>query len=104
MHCQNTYDSRRDPAASRPRWRHVIIWFPMSSAPRGSGRSAEETRDAIEAFLRNSREPALLEPGAELFPLTGENFALEIQGSRLTLQAWDRTRTLTRRVTAIHED
>lgn len=76
----------------------------MPSVPRGSGRSAEETRDAIEAFLRNSREPALLEPGEELLPLTGDNLALEMRGSRLTLQAWDRTRNLTRRVTAIKED
>src|SRR5579872_1075675 len=76
----------------------------MPSVPRGSGRSADETRDAIEAFLRNSREPALLEPGEELLPLTGDNFALEMRGSRLTLQAWDRTRNLTRRVTAIKED
>ena len=28
-------------------------------------------------------------------------FALELRGGRLTLQAWDRTRNLTRRVTAI---
>ncbi len=45
-------------------------------------------------------EPALLEPGEELFPLTAENFALEMRGSRLTLQAWDRTRNLTRRLIA----
>jgi hypothetical protein len=76
----------------------------MRSPVRGSGRGAEETRDAIEAFLRNSKEPALLEPGEEMLPLTAGNFALEIRGSRLTLQAWDRTRNLTRRISAIKDD
>ena len=60
-------------------------------------------RAAIETFLAGAREPALLEPGEELLPLTGGNYALEMRGSRLTLQAWDRTRNWTRRVTAITE-
>jgi hypothetical protein len=63
--------------------------------------SAEEIRSAIEGFLKQCKQPALLEPGEELFPLTAENLALDVRGSRLTLQAWDRTRNLTRRVTAI---
>ena len=65
--------------------------------------ASEEIREAIEAFLRGAKEPALLEPGEELLPLTSDNFSLELRGSRLTLQAWDRTRNLTRRVTAIRE-
>jgi hypothetical protein len=65
--------------------------------------TATETRAVIEAFLRNCREPALLEPGEELLPITGNNFLLELNGPRLTLQAWDRTRNLTRRVTAVKE-
>lgn len=69
--------------------------------PRNSGRSAEETRATIEAFLRNSKEPALLEPGEELLLLTGDNFAVELRGSRVTLQAWDRTRNFTRRVVSV---
>jgi hypothetical protein len=63
--------------------------------------SAEEKLAAIEAFLKNCRQPALLEPGEELLPITSESFALEVSGARLTLQAWDRTRNLTRRVTAV---
>ena len=70
----------------------------MSSAPRVGGRSAVETRAAIDAFLKQSKQPALLEPGEELLPLTGDNFALELRGERLTLQVWDRARNLTRRV------
>ena len=61
-------------------------------------RSALPIRETIEAFLKNCRQPALMEPGEELLPITGDNFELDFHGSRLTLQAWDRTRNLTRRV------
>jgi hypothetical protein len=70
----------------------------MKSAP---PQDTSAIRAAFDAFLREAREPALLEPGEELLPLTGDNHTLEIRGSRLTLQAWDRTRNITRRVTAI---
>ena len=75
----------------------------MSSASRADGRSAEEIRARIEAFLNQARQPALFEPGEDLLPLSGGNFALELHGSRLTLQAWDRSRNLTRRVLTISE-
>ena len=75
----------------------------MTSALRTGSRGAAEIRAAIEAFLSNAREPALLEPGEELLPLTAGNFHLEPRGERLTLQAWDRTRNLTRRVVGIQE-
>src|SRR6516225_12148111 len=75
----------------------------MGSAPPVSGRSAEETRELIEAFLRNSRQPALLEPGEDLLPLVAGSYAIEVRGPRLMLQAWDRTRNLTRRVTGVAE-
>jgi hypothetical protein len=65
--------------------------------------SAEENRAAIEAFLKNAKQPALLEPGEELLAITPDNFSLEMRGSHLTLQAWDRTRNLARRITAIRE-
>jgi len=75
----------------------------MPPAERVQGRSAEEIRAEIEGFLKNCRQPALLEPGEELIPLQGENFALEFRGSRLTIEAWDRTRNLARRVKGIRE-
>ena len=65
--------------------------------------TTEEIRAAIAAFLKNSKQPALLEPGEELLPIKEDNFALDLRGGRLTLQAWDRTRNLTRRVMAIRE-
>jgi len=75
----------------------------MPTVPRVPGRTAQDARQAIESFLKNCRQPALFEPGDELLPLTGDNFALEQRGSRLTLQAWDRTRNLTRRITGLKE-
>jgi hypothetical protein len=75
----------------------------MPPVGRASGRRADQTRSEIEDFIRNSRQPALLEPGEELLPLTPGQFALDIRGERLTLQVWDRTRNLARRVTAIKE-
>ena len=65
--------------------------------------STEEIRAAIAAFLKSAKQPALLEPGEELLPIKEDNFSLDLRGGRLTLQAWDRTRNLTRRVTAIQQ-
>ncbi|MBZ5727425.1 MAG: hypothetical protein LAP87_20810 [Acidobacteriia bacterium] len=75
----------------------------MPPVDRPPGRTTVEIRAVIEAFLQSCRQPALLEPGEELLPLTGDNFSLEMRGSRLMLEAWDRTRNLARRVTALQE-
>src|ERR1039458_1534222 len=66
-------------------------------------RDLTQIRAQIENFLKSAREPALLEPGEELLPLNAENYSLEMRGTRLTLQAWDRTRNFSRRLTAITE-
>jgi hypothetical protein len=70
---------------------------------RAPGRSAEELQAAVERFLKASQKPALLEPGEEMIPLTGGNFAMEARNSRLTLQAWDDRRNVVRRVVDIRE-
>jgi len=75
----------------------------MPSALRIEGRSAPEIRAVIESFLQNCRQPALLEPGEDVLALNGENFSLEFRGSRLTLEAWDHTRNLARRILAIKD-
>ena len=67
-------------------------------------RGTAGARAAIERFLREARQPALLEPGEDLLPLSGESCLLEDRGAHLTLQAWDRTRNLVRRVVAVHEE
>jgi hypothetical protein len=69
----------------------------MSEAAQDAGAA----QAAIEKFLASCRQPALLEPGEEVLPLTGGNFSLEIRGNALTLQVWDRTRNLSRRITAV---
>ena len=63
-----------------------------------------DAQAAIERFLQSSRQPALLEPGEPLLPLQSDNFSLTVRSSRLTLQAWDSSRNIVRRVTGIaHE-
>jgi len=48
---------------------------------------AAGARAAIERFLREARQPALLEPGEDLLPLSAESCLLEDRNARLTLQA-----------------
>jgi hypothetical protein len=71
------------------------------AANRAGGRSAGDAQAAIERFLKASRQPALLEPGEDVLPLGDGNFVLEMHGSRLVLQAWDRARNLVRRVARV---
>jgi hypothetical protein len=73
----------------------------MPTAQRGDVRDVEEIRAAIEAFVKNARQPALYEAGEDLFPLAADNFSLEMRGSRLTLEAWDRTRNFSRRILSV---
>jgi len=77
----------------------------MPVAADGAGsRSAADAQAAIERFLKASRQPALLEPGEEILALSAGNFVLEVRGSRLTLQAWDRSRNFVRRVAAVKQE
>jgi len=73
----------------------------MPTAQQGDVRDVEEIRAAIETFVGNARQPALYEPGEDLFPLAADNFSLEMRGSRLTIEAWDRTRNFSRRILSI---
>ncbi len=66
--------------------------------------SAPDPRSAIERFLQDARQPALLEPGEDLLPLQPGSYALEARASRLLLQAWDETRNLVRRVTGVRAE
>ncbi|MBV8728417.1 MAG: hypothetical protein JO336_01275, partial [Acidobacteriia bacterium] len=76
----------------------------MSSAQRVEGRSAHQIREVIEGFLANCHQPALLEPGEDLLPLESGNLSLGFRGSRLTLEVWDRTRNLSRRIVAVKHE
>ncbi|HUP03930.1 MAG TPA: hypothetical protein VMU19_08075 [Bryobacteraceae bacterium] len=71
----------------------------MATAPPGA--DAGGIQAAVEAFVRNARQPALYEAGEHLLPLAADNFALEMRGSRLTIAAWDRTRNFSRRILGV---
>lgn len=75
-----------------------------SSAGGARRRSPAEAHAAIERFLKTSRQPILLEPGEERFALVPGRFAVDWNNSRLTIQAWDETRNLVRRVTGLEEE
>ncbi len=60
-------------------------------------------REAIDSFVRSARRPALLEPGEPLLPFTLDTFLSEQQSTHVLLQAWDETRNIVRRVTAVRE-
>jgi hypothetical protein len=63
--------------------------------------TSTEIQEAIERFLETSQDPVLCEPGEESLAITPENFAVEVRGACAQLQAWDSTRNLVRRVSAI---
>ncbi len=75
-----------------------------SPAPGHRRRSPAEALAAIERFLNASRKPILLEPGEEPFPLDNGSHSIDWRNDRLTLQVWDRTRNLVRRVIALAEE
>lgn len=62
-----------------------------------------ELRQTIEDFLRACVQPVLSEPGEETLALSAGNFALDLRGSSLSLQAWDDRRNLVRRVVGIEQ-
>jgi len=70
---------------------------------RAPGRSAPELQAAVEGFLKASKQPALLEPGEEIIPITSGNLTIDLRDARVTLQAWDERRNLVRRVVDIGE-
>jgi hypothetical protein len=60
--------------------------------------------DAIQRFLAGSKSPALLEPGEAQIRLTADSYDIALTGGRLTIQAWDRERTILRRITRVLAD
>ncbi len=57
--------------------------------------------DAVDAFLRNCRRPALLEPGEKVLPLEPGCFTVAVRTERLWIEAWSDHRSLSRRILAI---
>ncbi len=68
--------------------------------PSGSA-SAENLLLAIEAFLSSCRSPAALEWGENAIPLLADQYALQIQSGRLTIEIWNENRSISRRILAL---
>ncbi len=77
-----------------------VNWTATGPVP---GRSARDIQAAVERFLKASKQPALLEPGEEILPISAANFILDARDERLTLQAWSEKRNLVRRVLGVRE-
>jgi hypothetical protein len=56
---------------------------------------------AIEAFLATCRRPAALEYGENPVPLAPGCYALEIRSGRLSIEIWDETRSVSRRILTV---
>jgi len=56
---------------------------------------------AIEAFLATCRRPAALEFGENPIPLLSGCYALEIRSGRLSIEIWDETRSVSRRIMSV---
>jgi hypothetical protein len=59
-------------------------------------------RESIEQFLKTASEPVLIEPGEDPLPICAGNFVLGTRsGCACTLECWDETRNLVRRIRAV---
>lgn len=58
-------------------------------------------RETIEDFLRGCRRPAALEYGDNLLALLPGFYALEVRSGRLSIEIWDETRSVSRRILGI---
>ncbi|MBZ5677339.1 MAG: hypothetical protein LAP61_24105 [Acidobacteriia bacterium] len=58
-------------------------------------------RDAIEDFLKTAAQPALIEPGEDPLPVHPDKFVLGSRGDACTLECWDESRNLVRRIRAV---
>jgi len=58
-------------------------------------------RDAIEQFLEAAAQPVVIEPGEDPLPIQADKFVLATRGDACTLECWDETRNLVRRIRAV---
>ncbi len=56
---------------------------------------------AVGRFLKCSKKPAVLDPGDDPIPIGPDNFKLEQRGGTVTLEVWNETRNLVRRLSAV---
>ena len=58
-------------------------------------------KSAIDAFLETAAQPVLMEPGEDPFPIHPDKFVVGGRGGACTLECWDETRNLVRRIRAV---
>ncbi len=65
------------------------------------GSTPEEQLRVISEFLRSCRKPSLLENGCDPLELQPGNYAIEIRGGRLFVEAWSDDTHLSRRILSV---
>jgi len=75
--------------------------MPETSAAAKSVSKTAAAEVAIRRFLASSRRPVLVEPGEPPLEINAESYLLEWRAGRLIIQAWDKARTLSRRITGV---
>ena len=77
----------------------------ISTAKAGTSAGQQAYSDtllaAITTFLSTCRRPAVLEHGEQPIALTPGEYALEIRSGKVWIEAWNETRTLSRRILGI---
>jgi hypothetical protein len=58
-------------------------------------------KHAIEAFLKTAARPALIEPGEDPLAIQTDKFVLGIRAGGCTLECWDETRNVVRRIRTV---
>jgi hypothetical protein len=58
----------------------------------------DDIQAAIQRFLKSSRQPVLMEAGDDPLAIAAETFALKPSAGSLTIECWDQTRNLVRRI------
>jgi len=59
---------------------------------------------AIERFVQSARQPVLFEPGDDPRPITPATFSLTARGSIVTIECWNESKNLVRRVRGIRSE
>jgi hypothetical protein len=78
----------------------------MQSAAKPARGGLADAHRAIQQFLNKSRQPVILEPGCDPIALAEGNFQLTcrgdaVTGEAVTLEAWNESHNLVRRIRAI---
>lgn len=88
----------------RLRGHYLPVQTKSSVVPHADGEeAAHRLRTEIAAFLNSCHEPALLQPGDEVYPLQPGDYSLEVDAEGLLLECWADNRTLRRRLRGIRK-